>query len=150
MAMVCHATVVDIGGRGVLLRGPSGCGKSDLALRLMDRGATLVADDQTVLEKDARGVLATAPAALRGFIEVRGLGIISAPVTGSSFIALVVDLVAESAVERLPEKLAVELFGKEIPRILLNAFEISTPIKIELAVEDASRIGNVGPNEQNQ
>jgi len=33
----------------VLLRGPSGAGKSDLALRLIEGGARLIADDQTVI-----------------------------------------------------------------------------------------------------
>ena len=33
--------------RAVLLRGPSGAGKSDLALRLIETGWHLVADDQT-------------------------------------------------------------------------------------------------------
>ena len=51
-----HATAIDIGGDGVLLRGPSGCGKSDLALRLIDAGARLVADDRIAgLEDHHRG-----------------------------------------------------------------------------------------------
>ena len=41
-----HATCVQLGGVGVVLLGASGVGKSDLALRLIDAGALLVADDQ--------------------------------------------------------------------------------------------------------
>ncbi len=44
-----HATAVALAGRCVLLLGPSGAGKSDLALRLLDRGWRLVADDRVVL-----------------------------------------------------------------------------------------------------
>jgi len=33
----------------VLIEGASGAGKSDLALRLIDRGATLISDDYTIL-----------------------------------------------------------------------------------------------------
>jgi len=44
--ILVHATAIAIDGRAVLLRGPSGAGKSDLALRLIDAGARLVADDQ--------------------------------------------------------------------------------------------------------
>ena len=46
-----HATTVSIGGRGVLIEGVSGAGKSDLALRLIDRGATLVSDDYSFLQR---------------------------------------------------------------------------------------------------
>ncbi|MEC8006219.1 MAG: serine/threonine protein kinase, partial [Pseudomonadota bacterium] len=46
-----HGTCVAIDGAGVLLRGPSGSGKSDLALRLIDGGATLVGDDQLELSR---------------------------------------------------------------------------------------------------
>ena len=139
-----HATVVDIAGRGVLLRGPSGSGKSDLALRLVDRGAVLVSDDQVLLSARPKGVKAKAPDTLRGMLEVRGIGLVSMPVTGSSFIKLIVDLVGGDDVERLPEFRRENLCGKKIPYLKLNAFEVSAPLKIELAVKDASRIGNVG------
>jgi HPr kinase/phosphorylase len=142
-----HAVALDIGGRGVLLLGPSGAGKSDLALRLMDRGASFVSDDQVDLTLQRRGIYAAAPAKLRGFLEVRGLGIISVPITGGAFISLVVELVAQDAVPRLPEMVNKTLLGEKIPLIRLNAFEISTPIKIELAVGDISRIGGAGPDE---
>jgi len=70
-----HGTCVALSGLGVLLRGPSGSGKSDLALRLIDGGAKLVADDQVELALDAAGrVMARAPATLSGLLEVRGIG----------------------------------------------------------------------------
>ena len=70
-----HATAISINGQAVLLIGPPGSGKSDLALRLIDRGALLIADDQVALT-EVDGVLhASAPAATAGLIEVRGLGI---------------------------------------------------------------------------
>ncbi|MBT7294587.1 MAG: serine/threonine protein kinase, partial [Rhodospirillaceae bacterium] len=45
-----HATCIALAGKGVLLRGFSGAGKSDLALRLIDGGAKLVADDQVLCD----------------------------------------------------------------------------------------------------
>ena len=48
--------------RAVLLRGPSGAGKSDLALRLIETGWRLVADDQTELSCQGKQLIATAPA----------------------------------------------------------------------------------------
>ena len=70
-----HGTCIAIDGAGVLLRGPSGCGKSDLALRLIDGGAVLVADDRVSLEARAGDLVASAPDALAGLLEVRGVGI---------------------------------------------------------------------------
>ena len=58
--MLVHGTCVELFGLGVLLRGPSGCGKSDLALRLIDDGARLVADDQVVLTEEAGRIQAAA------------------------------------------------------------------------------------------
>ncbi len=45
-----HASSVAIDGRAVLITGPSGSGKSDLTLRLLDRGFSLVSDDQTLVK----------------------------------------------------------------------------------------------------
>ena len=56
-----HASCVALDGNGVLLRGPSGSGKSDLALRLIDGGAVLVADDQVALTVEGEKILASAP-----------------------------------------------------------------------------------------
>ncbi len=141
---IIHGTVVDIAGKGVLLCGDSASGKSDLALRLIDRGACLVADDQVCLESKSKGVFATAPQRLRGFLEVRGLGIISMPVTGGSYIKLIVHLDKGLEIPRLPEIQTENLLDVSIFSLTLNSFEQSVPIKIELALEDLSRIGGGG------
>jgi len=57
---------------------------------------------------------------------------------------LVVNLVASEAVPRLPELSFSDIAGEEIHMMMLNAFENSTPIKIELGVRDLTRIGSVG------
>ena len=139
-----HGTVVDVAGAGVLLLGPSGSGKSDLALRLIDRGATLVADDQFMTRPSRRGLVAFAPDSLYGQLEVRGLGILSLPAIKTTVLKLVVNLVASEAVPRLPELSFSDIAGEEIHMMMLNAFENSTPIKIELGVRDLTRIGSVG------
>jgi HPr kinase/phosphorylase len=71
-----HATTVSLDGRGVILRGPSGSGKSDLALRLINEGALLVADDQTILFVESGRMMAQPPAEIAGKMEVRGVGIV--------------------------------------------------------------------------
>ena len=65
-----------IDGRAVLIAGPSGAGKSDLALRLIDRGFTLVSDDQTIVKRDGDRLLASAPPTIAGKLEIRGIGIV--------------------------------------------------------------------------
>jgi HPr kinase/phosphorylase len=72
-----HGTLVDIGGVGVLLEGPPGIGKSETALGLLRRGHALISDDITLLSKDTHGgIRGTAPEQLRGFMEIRGLGLL--------------------------------------------------------------------------
>lgn len=127
-----HATTVAIGGRGIVLIGPSGAGKSDLALRLIDRGATLVADDRTIATaRDGRLWLAP-PAPIRGLIEVRGLGILTLPFVESCAAALVVDLA--HLPERLPEAECRPVRGIALPLVRMNAFHASAPIRVEQAL----------------
>jgi HPr kinase/phosphorylase len=129
-----HGTSVALGGAGVLLRGPSGCGKSDLALRLIDRGALLVADDQTQLHLDGDDICMTAPAVIAGQIEVRGLGVVRAPCVAAAPLRLVVDLVASAEIERMPVPRACALLGRTVPLIALAPFEASVDAKLRLAL----------------
>ena len=87
---------------GVLLLGASGAGKSDLALRLIERGALLVADDRTELfVRDGR-LMGRAPTRLAGFLEIRGLGILQFPFAEEGRIVLAV-MLDVTGVQRLPE-----------------------------------------------
>jgi len=138
-----HGTCVAVSGLGVLLRGPPGSGKSDLALRLIDGGARLVADDQVELREEQGVVMASAPARLAGFIEVRGVGIVPVPSVAEAPLALVLDLVGAGAVERLPEIESAPLLGVFLPRFPLNPFEVSAAAKVRVAV-DAARKNRLG------
>jgi HPr kinase/phosphorylase len=134
-----HGTAVEIDGAGILLRGPSGSGKSDLALRLIDGGATLVADDRVVLSRQGGHVLAGAPETIAGKIEVRGLGIVRLPSTGPAPLRLVVDLTPPEAIERLPKAAETVLLGVALPVMQLAPFEPSAPAKLRLALRLAPR-----------
>lgn len=140
-----HATCVAIDGAGVLIRGPSGAGKSDLALRLIDGGAALVADDQVMVELRDGVPWASAPAPLRGRLEVRGLGIVEMPAVDAARLVLVVDLIAPEAVERLPGDDVAALGGAVLPRLRLAPFEASAPAKLRLAARRATRDSTARP-----
>ncbi len=134
-----HATCValsdeDGGWSALLLRGPSGAGKSDLALRLIDGGARLVADDQTELRPVGDGLLAGAPETIAGKIEARGIGILELPHMDDVPLRLVCDLMDRDGdrVARLPEPAVVHLAGIELPLVTLAPFEASTPAKLRL------------------
>ncbi len=141
--MFVHATSVALrsrGGRwrGVLLRGPSGSGKSDLALRLLAAGGRLISDDQTRLAERRGALVAEAPPALAGMIEVRGLGVVRLrrnQLLARAPVGLLVDLVPPERVERMPEHEREELLGVSLPRLALAPFEASAATKLFLALE---------------
>ncbi|MCB2102876.1 MAG: HPr kinase/phosphatase C-terminal domain-containing protein [Rhodobacterales bacterium] len=133
-----HATAVDVDGVGVVLRGPSGSGKSDLALRLIDGGARLVADDRTDLTVTEGRLWAAPPPALAGGLEVRGVGLLRLDYRAVIAVGLVVDLVAPAAVERLPDAATCAYGGCDLPLLRLAPFEASAPAKIRLM---AARLG---------
>ena len=134
-----HATCVAVSGSGVLLRGPAGSGKSDLALRLIDGGAVLVADDQVALTVRNGGLFAAPPETIAGNIEVRGIGVMNFPHDAEALVALVIDLVAPDMVERMPEPARCRYLRIELPLLNLAPFEASAPAKVRLAVSAARR-----------
>ena len=132
-----HASCVAIGNQGVLLLGKSGAGKSDLALRLIDDGARLVADDRTVLYAAGGALHARPPASIQGLIEIRGIGIIQLPVRASVKIALVVRLGREGARLPKPQTWRPPRSLKATagpPQIALDARFASTPARIRAAL----------------
>ena len=128
-----HASCVAFGTQAVLIRGKSGSGKSNLVLRLIDaegfglgdapRRATLVADDQVILTKTDRALLASPPQVLQGKLEVRGLGIIELNWVSHIPLCMVVDLLDKDEIPRMPDaaELETEIMGQNFPRLLLNA-----------------------------
>lgn len=129
--MTIHATTVALQNRAVLLLGPPGAGKSDLALRLIDRGWRLVADDRTLLTAVDGVLTASAPATITGLLEVRGIGIVAEPTT-PAIVALAIDLAAVA--ERLPEVASRLWEGVAIPLLALDPHGASAPLRVERAL----------------
>lgn len=139
-----HATAVAIDGRGLLLRGPSGAGKSDLALRLIDAGARLVADDQCELHRRGAAVLVRAPETLRGLIELRGVGIVRLAPVSEVPLGLIADLVVADAIERLPLPRTETVFGIAVPVVAIAPFEASAAAKLRVAMRALSDLDGSG------
>ncbi|MCQ2371471.1 MAG: HPr(Ser) kinase/phosphatase [Akkermansia sp.] len=76
-SVTIHGCMVDVRGVGVLLTGESGIGKSEITLGLVERGSSLVADDMVRVRNSSGELMATSPKLSRGYIEIRGLGIIN-------------------------------------------------------------------------
>lgn len=127
-----HATAVAIGGAGVAIAGPPGSGKSDLALRLIDRGASLIADDRVIVTRRDAALWLSAPTTIAGRIEVRGIGIVT---TAHCPLAPLLLWVEIGAPERLPEPRTIIVEEMAVAALTIAPFEASAPIKVELALK---------------
>jgi serine kinase of HPr protein (carbohydrate metabolism regulator) len=133
-AETVHGSTVARDGRAVLITGPSGSGKSDLALRLLDRGFTLVSDDQTVVKKDGNRLVASAPATIAGKLEIRGMGIIEMDRIDAVPVALIVELTGD--IQRLPDDSRERpILGVSLPLITIDAMTASASAKVSLALD---------------
>ena len=129
-----HASCVASEGRAVLIAGPSGSGKSDLALRLIDRGFTLVSDDRTIIRKDGDKLIASAPETIKGKLEIRGIGIVDMETVSNMPVALVVELTGD--MQRLPDDSRERLMlGIGVPLVNVNAMTASAASKVAVALD---------------
>lgn len=132
--LMIHGSAVRFLDRGVLLLGPSASGKSDLALRLIDAGATLIADDQICLSRAGDGLDAQPPERLAGLIALRGMGVMRVP-HSKGRLDLAVDLSpSDAAVDPLPEPGVGTWLGVRLPMISLDASLPSAVPRIRMAL----------------
>lgn len=126
-----HGCLVDVQGIGVLIQGDSGSGKSESVIGLLQRGASLVADDAVRLRNiEEREIVGMAPETTRDMIEIRGLGILNVAAlfgVGSVRLSKRVDLIVQLVhvqesgdLERVGrEDQTVDMLGISIARVEL-------------------------------
>jgi serine kinase of HPr protein (carbohydrate metabolism regulator) len=129
-----HASAVVTGERAVIIRGPSGAGKSRLARALLQAAQTgllpyarLVADDRVKIMATHGRLVVSVPEAIRGMIEVHGLGIRASACEPLAVVGLVVDLAANDAA-RMPENMTARLLDISLPRLPIGATMEPLPI----------------------
>ena len=144
---ILHGTILSVDGQGILLIGRPGAGKSDLALRLVDqpglgidgilRDARLVADDQVVITRRGVDLQASAPATLKGRLEIRGLGIAAVPAEDDVTLRLAVRLAKSADIERLPDLAAsrLEILGLGLPLVQIDPVAASAPARVRAALD---------------
>ncbi|NDE90885.1 MAG: serine/threonine protein kinase [Alphaproteobacteria bacterium] len=139
-SITLHATSVVFCGRGLLLRGPSGAGKSDLALRLIDAGGTLIADDYTNVHVHENHLIASSPDTIKGMMEVRGVGLLAMPYLIKARLDLVVDCESHERIERLPAVIHTEIHseiqGIRLRLLTLYPFESSAVAKLRALLQN--------------
>ncbi len=142
-----HATLLCIEKKGLLLTGPTGAGKSDLALRVLTSHFSnsfcaappeLVADDQVLLRESQGKLYGRPPEAIKGLLEVRGVGICDFPYREETQIHGVIALTPGQQPERLPPTpfATIEIETISLPLVPLNPFEQSAPQKLALLAQN--------------
>ena len=103
-----HATSIVVGQTGLLFLGPSGAGKSSTAFACLSEAmalgwhAALVADDRTILTVHGDRCVASCPDPIRGFLELRGTGIVRFRQVDRAVMHCAVALTDRSAATRVP------------------------------------------------
>ncbi len=129
-----HASAVLVGSRAVLIRGPAGTGKSRLVLGLLQAAAQgllpfarLVADDRVLLSRAHGRLLAAAPSALAGLLEVRGFGIRRLPYEPIAAVGWLVDL-GDEGTRMPPAESAAAIGGVMLPRFAFPTCNDALPV----------------------
>jgi hypothetical protein len=134
--MIVHAGLIArrVGGvwKGVLIEGPSGAGKSGLALRALEQGFRLVADDRVLLWRSGGRLYGRAPDALRGLIEMRGLDVVPIASVPFAEVALVARLGAPERIAQPEVAIRAEV---TIPALQIAANDLESPLKLAHALE---------------
>jgi len=116
-----HACALEINKTGILIIGQPGSGKTSLMMGLLQRAkieklnASLVADDQVYLSTPDQKVFAKVPETIAGMVEIRGYGITDHAFKSETQIELVVELIEDDKIERMPHPKSYEINSLNLP-----------------------------------
>jgi serine kinase of HPr protein (carbohydrate metabolism regulator) len=142
-----HCSVIEIAGTGIAIEGKSGAGKTSLALGLIEAAkrrsieACLICDDQALIEAKGGRLYAKAPDPIAGLVELRGYGVARMASKPGCIVRLVVRLVPDEEVERMPGPAHTSLLGIELPLVKLPERHEAQSVRIVLA--SLGDLGNI-------
>ena len=142
-----HGVLMESYGEGLLVVGESGIGKSEAAVELLKRGHRLIADDAVEIRRiSGASLMGTAPALIRNYVELRGIGIVNVAklfgmgaVKQENEINLVVNIVpwnTQEVYDRLGlEDQYMEILGVKVP---MNTIPITPGRNLAVILEVAA------------
>ena len=107
---------------------------------MLPHEARLIADDRVIIERVENQLMASAPAAISGKLEVRGIGIVEIEAGPPAPVRLVVELLpGGQEAARFPDPWPVKIIsGLHVPVLQIAAFEAAAPQKVLIALQTAS------------
>jgi serine kinase of HPr protein (carbohydrate metabolism regulator) len=129
-----HGNCLWVNETGVLILGDAASGKTELALTMINSGrGTLVADDQVIIEREHKILMARPPEGLQGLMQIHGIGIVNFDKIAPVPLHLIIELVPHMDVPLIPEKSEKEIQGLSLPLVKLAGHEASSADKLWLA-----------------
>lgn len=134
-----HACALEINQSGILIKGRSGSGKTSLMMGLLERAklegyeAYLIADDQVILNSEIEFLEASVPSQIAGLVEIRGYGVVKHSHKSSTKLKLIVELIDDKKIERMPEPKFYELENATLPLLELPEQHESQALRIIFA-----------------
>jgi serine kinase of HPr protein (carbohydrate metabolism regulator) len=129
-----HGNCLWVNETGVLILGDAASGKTELALTMINSGrGTLVADDQVIIEREHKILMARPPEGLQGLMQIHGIGIFNLYNIAPVPLHLIIELVPHTDVPLIPEKSEKEIQGLSLPLLKLAGHEASSADKLWLA-----------------
>ncbi|ASK28174.1 HPr(Ser) kinase/phosphatase [Neisseria chenwenguii] len=143
VSTVKHGVFLDVFEIGVLITGHSGLGKSELALELISRGHSLIADDAVELFRTGPEMLeGRCPPMLRDFLEVRGLGVLNirhifgeTSIRPKKILQLIINLVpADDEYMKQLDRLSIRTETESILNVNIRSVTLPVAVGRNLAV----------------